>query len=746
MAERKNDIKIKKDAGDVEAGIGFFNSCVGEHETDAQGLSEAADKSVYSYRGPILRFGKIYVSGWVGETEAATDEKALSNLKHQAKADFNMPDDFKIDLDPSLLVCHGSFSDAQSAKRCPDCGTLLSDGGYCPKCYDGEERLDEGVEQSKIDEIDAFIDSLYELRHESIDSEGEFGIGNLVFKEMRSLGYLDNLRDIKKGLNDRRLSLESLNEDLLLETRLGTTMLKSDQFVSKIIAAQVIETIADKDGNLKTEIIANNYEWDAGNKILKGTILPPSLIDFPNKSGHGNGILKPGEIVHHPFLNLMPENETLAKIIKGPTAIGMFLNDHTRLHNVVRKAFMKELDKKDFASLQASNVSSDAWFIDALAKINDKTEKIRASLSQLYQLYTAYYKEYVDKAKENTQALWEINSPRIAHYKLMEYFIRLAYGTIPGLIDVVLQVVSDITCICEWSLIGFEKGTITENGVVEPVLLVKTSATASGKYVALYRYRKPDSGFQNSGWTDLSSKKISNSLKVEGEDSYRKAFPNGDSHDFLHEDLIFSEDEQLRENAFFDLHSQVKNARDIKPNLRGYALNDKTANALGITQLWLDPFDDVERVRSIRGLVCDNKFYEVADTANIFNYISNAAGLSEIVVSKNLNVVSFSKPLPTDFWDTLLNIAKNGYTHLEATDGITIGKRKFYSLNSKEDFDLFNSVTMRSQQIEYEGHSQIICDSVSMSNELVSVFLDSSEEFRDNIDISNADSTLQWVK
>ena len=61
-----------------------------------------------------------------------------------------------------------------------------------------------------IDEINDFIEDLYDLRKTSIAKDGEYGLGNLTFKECRALGYLDNLRQLKKEIRDRELSLESL--------------------------------------------------------------------------------------------------------------------------------------------------------------------------------------------------------------------------------------------------------------------------------------------------------------------------------------------------------------------------------------------------------------------------------------------------------------------------------------------------------------------------------------------------------
>lgn len=62
------------------------------------------------------------------------------------------------------------------------------------------------------DSIYDFIEDIYDLRKESMEKDGEYGIGNLVFKEMRNLGYLDQLRDLKNKLQNKELSLEGLNK------------------------------------------------------------------------------------------------------------------------------------------------------------------------------------------------------------------------------------------------------------------------------------------------------------------------------------------------------------------------------------------------------------------------------------------------------------------------------------------------------------------------------------------------------
>lgn len=77
-----------------------------------------------------------------------------------------------------------------------------------------DEDLDDN-ETNKLEQINNLIDDLYKLRQDSIEKDGEFGIGNLVFKEFRNMGYLDNLKDLKVQLQSKEMSLENLKGDNL---------------------------------------------------------------------------------------------------------------------------------------------------------------------------------------------------------------------------------------------------------------------------------------------------------------------------------------------------------------------------------------------------------------------------------------------------------------------------------------------------------------------------------------------------
>lgn len=63
------------------------------------------------------------------------------------------------------------------------------------------------------EDIEQFINNLYILRKDSLAAEGEFGLGNLIFKEFRNSGRLQQLKDRMYAAESKRLTLEGLNID-----------------------------------------------------------------------------------------------------------------------------------------------------------------------------------------------------------------------------------------------------------------------------------------------------------------------------------------------------------------------------------------------------------------------------------------------------------------------------------------------------------------------------------------------------
>lgn len=85
--------------------------------------------------------------------------------------------------------------------------------------YDYKEPIVASLNESLYDDIDKFITDIYDLRKTSIAKDGEYSLGNLVFKEFRNLGYLDNLKELKKQERAKELSLEQLGEAESKETK-----------------------------------------------------------------------------------------------------------------------------------------------------------------------------------------------------------------------------------------------------------------------------------------------------------------------------------------------------------------------------------------------------------------------------------------------------------------------------------------------------------------------------------------------
>ena len=69
-----------------------------------------------------------------------------------------------------------------------------------------EDLLNSGTSE----EISCAIDTLYMIRKNSIDVDGEFGKGNILFKELRNDGVLQELKDALTSTKSKELSLESL--------------------------------------------------------------------------------------------------------------------------------------------------------------------------------------------------------------------------------------------------------------------------------------------------------------------------------------------------------------------------------------------------------------------------------------------------------------------------------------------------------------------------------------------------------
>ena len=125
-------------------------------KNNAQRLFEIKkDKIKYYYTGPVYKFDNIYREKWSGNTYAVSAKQALNQLIYQFKQEDGWVVDTAFHLDPKYLTSDNldmktskvtSTKPQVEIKYCPNCGTRLTDGGYCLVCDDGdEEALEEDI-------------------------------------------------------------------------------------------------------------------------------------------------------------------------------------------------------------------------------------------------------------------------------------------------------------------------------------------------------------------------------------------------------------------------------------------------------------------------------------------------------------------------------------------------------------------------------------------------------------------------
>jgi hypothetical protein len=164
------------------------------------------------------------------------------------------------------------------------------------------------------EKISNFIEALYDLRKKSISEEGEYSLGNLVFKEFRNLGYLDNLKELKNKARSRELSLEDLQE------------------AKKKKKKKLYNNIWIGNGNPEYDITQFNKRFE-NSGYLNGTIEPDgSNVHTPEVSNSSEGTSEGG---------------TLGENIRKETNM-LNLNEAKRY---VRRYYVRPLNK--FASNKA---------------------------------------------------------------------------------------------------------------------------------------------------------------------------------------------------------------------------------------------------------------------------------------------------------------------------------------------------------------------------------------------------------
>lgn len=156
----------------------------------------------------------------IADSSEDCNKKHLKKMYELYKNLFNMKYDIKIkDIDVEVYIELDSDSSRKSS------GVYSIDNGWIkePSRFEIPEidkaKLEKEIAkwESKyldliendlsIESINKYINDLYDMRLSDIADSGEFSIGNLVFKEIRKLGYLEDLKNKRINLENNELSL-----------------------------------------------------------------------------------------------------------------------------------------------------------------------------------------------------------------------------------------------------------------------------------------------------------------------------------------------------------------------------------------------------------------------------------------------------------------------------------------------------------------------------------------------------------
>lgn len=75
------------------------------------------------------------------------------------------------------------------------------------KYQDYAYKIQKVTSQPTPEKLKALLDDIYKMRQSGLDTNGELSTENLVFKLIRSKGYLDKLRELKIKIYDKSVSL-----------------------------------------------------------------------------------------------------------------------------------------------------------------------------------------------------------------------------------------------------------------------------------------------------------------------------------------------------------------------------------------------------------------------------------------------------------------------------------------------------------------------------------------------------------
>lgn len=95
-------------------------------------------KKLYTYTGPLIDNAETLFTNWTDSVWAKSPAQAKNYILYHVRQFLGQG---YYDIDESRIkeISKEKNLKAAISKYCDKCGAQLTDGGYCPKCDDGED-------------------------------------------------------------------------------------------------------------------------------------------------------------------------------------------------------------------------------------------------------------------------------------------------------------------------------------------------------------------------------------------------------------------------------------------------------------------------------------------------------------------------------------------------------------------------------------------------------------------------------
>jgi len=303
--------------------------------------------------------------------QAGVNAELLSKYLVAAKKDFNNKYDIKVKGQPVELGCEniseplistGVYSLGANTWVIKPTNSGIEIPDVDMNAFnDLSMKIDDTIKAQNYSAIENLWKKIRELRKDSLSNEGEFGMGNMLFKKLRNADYLEKLRNSMYDVQSKDLSLESskaLGEAELNDKKDYSEYLKDlkdeleteetqDLLTDKSLL-KYLDGYKDRSDRQITPIKDGVLEEEVGGRALSKAIryaendIPPDISDYEYFDLDGNICAIDCVIKRN-----KDTGEDDVKIYKSPvkrekTANGSF-------------AFMRQADSKEEISIEEMN-------------------------------------------------------------------------------------------------------------------------------------------------------------------------------------------------------------------------------------------------------------------------------------------------------------------------------------------------------------------------------------------------------